>query len=113
MAISEELNARFREALGGLVGVSERNMMGGTCFMVMGHMVGGAWIEPSGAEVFMFRVGVENDAAALAIGHGEVMEMGGRRMRGLYRIAAEDCPARVFDRWRSLAVGHALSLPPK
>lgn len=113
MAIDEELAARFRATLTGLEGMSERKMMGGMCFMLNGHMIGGAHREKDGSGWFMFRVGKDNEAAAEALGTGEVMQQGGRRMTGLYFVPAEPCPDAVFDAWRALAVGHALSLPPK
>lgn len=113
MAVDEALSQRFRDALIGLDGVSERKMMGGMCFMLNGHMVGGAHRDKDGAGWYMFRVGKENESAGEAIGVGEVMVQGGRRMSGLYFVAEEACTDAVFEAWRALAVGHALSLPPK
>ncbi len=67
----------------------------------------------SGASVFMFRVGKERAAEAEAIGGSEEVAMGGRRMRGLYFVSADDCPEMRFKAWRSLALANVLSLPPK
>lgn len=113
MAVDEELDQIFREALGGLPGVTEKRMMGATCFLVNGHMVGGAMREKNGLRRFLFRVGKENKAEAEAIGHGQIMEMGGRKMSGLYFVDADDCPPEVFTAWKSLALFNAFSLPPK
>lgn len=113
MAVDEELNQRFRNALLGLEGVSERNMMSGTCFMLNGHVVGGAHRDKSGAGWFMFRVGKQNEAAAEKIGHGQIMTHGDRRMSGLYYVAEEESADSIFNAWKSLAIAHAYSLPPK
>lgn len=113
MAVDEALNAQFRDAIDGLEGLSEKKMMGGTCFMLNGHMIGGAHQEKDGRRLFMFRVGVENGDKAGALGGGEEMAMGGRRMRGLYWVDADICDEALFEAWKSLAVTNALSLPPK
>ncbi len=113
MAVDEYLSDIFRNALDGLPAVSERKMMGGTCFFVNGHMVGGAHREKDGRGLFMFRVGVDNVAAADAIGGGQKMVQGGRLMRGFYFVEADDCAPERFGAWKDLAVANALSRPPK
>lgn len=113
MAVDEELSRTFRDALEGLPGTSDKKMMGGTCFFVNGHMVGGAHREKDGRGLFMFRVGVDNVTEAEAIGGGEKLVQGGRVMRGFYFVLADDCQPDLFEAWKSLAVAHALSLPPK
>ena len=113
MAADEGLNVIFREALCDVSGVEEKKMMGGTCFMVNGHMLGGAHREKDGTGYFMFRVGKQNSESAGGIGHGKVMEQGGRVMSGLYLVEADDCPDDVFESWKTLALSHVLSLPSK
>lgn len=113
MAVDEPLSQIFRDALEGLPSTSEKTMMGGVCFFVNGHMVGGAHRDKTGRRLFMFRVGVDNVAAGETIGGGERLVQGGRLMRGFYFVEAEDCPEQRFQSWLSLAVSHALSLDPK
>ena len=113
MAVDESLNEKYRSALDQVSGVTERRMMGGVCFMVNGNMLGGAHRGKDGAGYFMFRVGKENADLADRIGGGEVMKQGGRIMSGLYFVKADDCPNALFEKWASLALSHALSLPPK
>ena len=113
MAIDEGLNEVYRSALEEVPSVTEKKMMGGVCFMVNGNMLGGAHREKNGTGYFMFRVGKENAAAAEKIGGGEVMKQGGRIMSGFYFVAADDCSDKLFEKWKSLALSHALSLPPK
>ncbi len=113
MPVDERLSARFRKALAGLEGVSEKKMMGGLCFMLNGNMVGGAHREKDGRGLFMFRVGKGNTAGAEALGNGRVVELGGRVMSGLYFVDADDLTDPAFDDWKALAISHATSLPAK
>ncbi|WP_428027997.1 TfoX/Sxy family protein [Altererythrobacter sp.] len=113
MAVDEGLSEIYRSALNETPGLTERKMMGGVCFLVNGNMLGGAHREKDGAGYFMFRVGKENTAAAEKIGGGEVMKQGGRVMSGLYFVEADDCSDALFEKWKSLALSHVLSLPPK
>ena len=113
MAHDEELTARFREAVEGLEGISEKRMMGGVCFLLNGNMIGGADRAKSGEGRFMFRVGKDNDDAAKSLPGAEPMVQGGRRMSGLFFVAEELCDIAVFKQWLSMAVEHAMSLPEK
>jgi len=61
MAYDPELAAALRKALSGVRGVTERNMFGGVCFLVNGNMLAGVETER-----YMFRVGKERHAEALA-----------------------------------------------
>ncbi len=114
MAYDEVLAARFRAAVEGLQALSEKRMMGGLCFLLQGHMVGGVdRSKETGKGRFMFRVGKENDAAASALPGGQPMIQGGRRMTGLFFVDEEVCDDEVLKAWVSLAVANALSLPAK
>lgn len=113
MAYDEETASRLRDMTDGLPGISEKKMMGGLCFMLNGHMIGGASGTKSGVSRFMFRVGKSHQTEADALPGGEPMVHGGRRMSGFYFVPAEDCSDDTLHRWVSLAVDNALSLPPK
>ena len=113
MAYDEGLADRLRRALDGLVGVSEKRMMGGICFFLDGNMLGGADRTKSGQGRFMFRVGKANQAAALARPGAWAMEQGGRRMGGLVFVDAADCDTEALTGWVSLALGFVTTLPPK
>ena len=113
MAYDEGLTQRFRNKLEGVVGVSEKKMMGGVCFLLNGNMVGGADRAKTGEGRFMFRVGKDNDAEASALPGAIPMEQGGRRMSGLFFVDEDDCTNDVFAMWLSLALSHAASLPEK
>jgi TfoX/Sxy family transcriptional regulator of competence genes len=113
MAYDEELAARFRAALAGMAGISEKRMMGGVCFFLNGNMIGGADRTKTGERRFMFRVGKENEAAALALPGATILEQGGRRMSGLIFVDESLCDDEAMRRWLSPALGFVSGLPPK
>lgn len=113
MAYDEELTNRLRNALSHLDGIKEQRMMGGVCFMLNGHMIGGADCSKSEGRRFLFRVGKENQENALKRKGAVAMEMGGRIMRGFVFVDREDCPDPVLDEWIALARTFVETLPPK
>lgn len=113
MAAEIEAVVQLRAALAGTPALTEKRMMGGTCFLMNGHMVCGADRGPSGFGRFMFRVGKANDAAALARPGASPVEMGGRRMGGFIFVAAEAAGADTLPEWVALARSYVETLPPK
>lgn len=113
MAVDEQLNARYRAALGGQAGVSEKKMMGGMCFMLNGNMIGGADRTKAGEGRFMFRVGKDNEAEALSRAGASVMEQGGRRMGGLIFVDEAACDEQSLKGWVALALSFISTLPSK
>ena len=113
MAIDEALNQRFRTASGSLGNVTEKRMMGGVCFLLNGNMLGGADRTKSGEGRFMFRVGKENEAIALARPGATVMQQGGRRMSGIIFVAEEACDQEALQEWIALALSFVSTLPEK
>ncbi len=113
MAYDEGLADRFRQALDGLPGVSEKRMMGGVCFLLDGNMIGGADRSKDGVGRFMFRVGKDNEAEALSRPGAEVMNQGGRRMTGLVFVGEEACDDARLKDWVSLTLSFTTTLPPK
>lgn len=81
--------------------------------MISGHMIDAAVRTRSGQGRFMFRVGMENDAAATALPGGEPLIQGGRRNTGFYFIDEDEASPDTFHSCLSLAVSHAMSLTPK
>ena len=113
MAYDESLTARFREALTGMVGISETKMMGGVCFLLNGNMIGGAHREKNGDGRFMFRVGKDNHDEALARPGAMPMDFTGRVMRGFVFVDADACADAVLQDWISFALSFAATLPAK
>ena len=113
MAYDEELTAMFREALDGIMDVSEKRMMGGICFMMSGIMIGGADRTKDGERRFMFRVGKGNEAEALARPGATILEMGGKRLGGMVFVDEEYCDEDALADWVMLALSFVSTLPPK
>lgn len=112
MSGKEDLLEQLRDRLEGLDGISEKRMMGGHCFLLNGHMVGGAGCNEAGDSRFMMRVGKDNSAKAETLPGGEPLVKGGRRMGGMYLVDPAQ-PDDTITAWLALAVGNAQSLPPK
>jgi hypothetical protein len=113
MAYDLLLSMKFRDALRDLPGVSEKRMMGGVCFFLDGHMIGGVDRTRSGSGRFMFRVGKDNEAEALRRPGAVIVEQGGRRMGGFVFVEEAECDAEALERWLMLALGFVTTLPPK
>ena len=113
MALDEDLNERLRSALKNRSGLSEKKMMGGMCFLLNGHMIGGADRSKDGVGRFMFRIGKENHEMGLGLPGAQPMIQGGRTLSGLFFVAEDDCSEPVMVQWLKIAVAHALTLKPK
>jgi len=113
MAYDEELSQRFRDALGGMVAITEKRMMGGVCFMLNGNMVGGADRSKSGERRFMFRVGKDLQAEALERTGAMPVVLGKRSMGGMVFVDAEDCTDTQLTDWIALTLQFTSKLPAK
>jgi hypothetical protein len=113
MAYDELTVGRFRAALNDERPLTEKRMMGGLCFMLRGHMVGGADRTKEGVRRFMFRLGKENHQSGLTMPGANPMVQGGRTMRGFFFVNEDICTDEDLQVWVDLAVKYASSLPPK
>lgn len=113
MAYDEALAQTLRARLDGVVGIREKPMMGGLCFLLNGNMIGGVDQTPSGMGRYMFRVGKSNDVLARTLEGAEPMVQGGRRMTGLFFVSEDLCKDSLLEQWLSLALSNAASLPEK
>lgn len=100
MAYDEGLAEILRGDLTDLGVITERKMFGGICFMLNGNMLCG--IHKGGA---LFRVGKDNQAAALAINGAGPMTMTGRPMGGMIDVHEE---AVIDDARRAQCLALAL-----
>ena len=107
MAYDEGLAQRIREMLG-TARVTEKKMFGGVCFLLRGNMLCG-----TGQEKFMFRVGKDQDAEALARKGAKPMDITGRIMQGFIWVDPASCDARVLKRWLAMAGAYVGKLPAK
>lgn len=113
MVYDEALAARYRDALEGMVGISEKRMMGGVCFFVNGNMIGGADRMKSGGGRFMFRVGKDNQTEALTRPGASIVELGGKRMGGLIFVDEDFCDDVALTSWIAMAFSFVGDMPAK
>lgn len=108
MPYDPQLAERMRAALRARAGVVEKKMVGGCCWMLHGNML-------CGVEVgrFMFRVGKDHEAEALARSGARPMDITGRPMRGFVWVDASEALGRGLDAWIDLAARYVGGLPPK
>jgi TfoX N-terminal domain len=110
MAYDEELADRIRELVGGEPGLTEQKMFGGLAFLIGGNMA----VAASGHGGALVRVDPARSDELVATTNAQLMEMGGRRMRGWLRVGPEDLRSeRELARWVELGTAYARSLPAK
>lgn len=99
---------RMRRALARRKGIEERKMFGGYCWMLRGNML-------CGVEVgrFMFRVGKEFEAEALARDGASPMDITGRPMRGFVWVRAEAAEGKALAGWIDFASRYVRRLPAR
>ena len=109
MAYDEGLAQRLREQLEAQSDVEEKNMFGGLCFMLAGHMCCGIV-----RDTLMARVGPPRYEECLARAHAAEMEFTGKAMKGMVYVAPEglESDADLAD-WVSICNQFAESLPPR
>jgi len=106
--VNEALAARLRKALAGRRGITEKKMFGGMCFLLRGNMLCGM-----GEDKFMFRVGKEQDAAALRRPGAKPMDFTGHAMKGFVWVDPAKCDARRLKSWIAMAENYVGALPAK
>ncbi|MDE9449068.1 TfoX/Sxy family protein [Aliiroseovarius sp. Z3] len=109
MAYDEGLYELLKDDLAERQGLVEKRMFGGIAFMLNGNMLCG--VHKDGA---MYRVGKDNEAAALAVPGAKPMAFTGRRMGGFIEagseaMAADDARAALLR----MALEYVTALPPK
>ncbi len=110
MAYDEKLAARIRELVADEPNLTEQPMFGGLSFLIGGNMA----VAASGQGGILVRVDPEQSDALVAKTNADLMEMGGRRMRGWLRVASDDVRTkRQLAKWVELGTAYARSLPAK
>lgn len=108
MAFDPDLAKAMRAALKRRTNVVEKRMFGGVGWMWRGNMLCG--VE---GRRFMFRVGKELEAAALARPGASPMDFTGKPLRGFVWVAAEPALRAGLRSWIGLAARYVGRLPPK
>lgn len=112
MAVDAALTARLRAALPQDRTITEKRMMGATCFFVGGNMIGAASRLRHDPPHFLFRLGKDNPAVDSLPG-GRPAIMGDRVMGGFRIVDADDCDDGLLSQWAAAAFAYANGLPPK
>ncbi|MEZ4586627.1 MAG: TfoX/Sxy family protein [Gemmatimonadales bacterium] len=109
MAYDERLAERIRAHLAAERGVAEKEMFGGLCFLVNGHMACGIV-----RDTLMVRVGPEEYERALAREHAREMNFTGRPLRGMVYVAPDGLGrTSQLATWIDRGVGYVRTLPAK
>lgn len=108
MAPDPALIERMRAALAPLGALPEVRMFGGVCFMHRGNMLCGA---DKGR--YLFRVGPEGEAEALARPGASPMAMGDRVAKGFVWVDAAVADAGALRSWVDLALAYVGAMPAK
>jgi hypothetical protein len=108
MARDNALAGRLRATLKGRRSIAEKPMFGGVCFMLRDHMLCG-----TGKPGFMFRVGADQEAEALARPGAARMEFNGRQFRGFVWVDPNRCKDADLPDWIALAENYIKTLPAK
>jgi len=108
MPFDPHLADAMRQALKTRAGIQERKMFGGYCWMLHGNML-------CGVEVgrFMFRVGKDLEAEALARPGAAPMDITGKPMRGFVWVSADKAIEAGLQTWIELAASFVGGLPAK
>ena len=105
----EQLTSRLRNAYAGLEGVVEKNMFGGTAFMVNGNMSCG-----TARDGLIVRVGPALYDDALLRPHAVPMDFTGRVMRGFVFVKPAGYENDLaLASWVQLSLGFVSTLPAK
>jgi hypothetical protein len=109
LAYDEGLAQILRDDLAEVPGISEKKMFGGLCFMLNGNMLCGVHTKGS-----MFRVGKDQETAALSIDGALPLGFTGRKMGGMIDVTDD---AFIDDgrrgQWVTLARCFVGQLPSK
>jgi TfoX/Sxy family transcriptional regulator of competence genes len=108
MTYDEALAMRLRELLQGELGLTEKKMFGGLCFLIDGHMA----ITASRQGGVLVRVDPKDSDRLIDRSRAQLAVMRGRPMEGWLRVAPEYLRTkRQLARWADLGVTYARSLP--
>jgi hypothetical protein len=110
MAYDEETARRLRKLLSARSDVIEKQLMGGLCFMVSGHMC----CSVSGRGGLLVRVGPNAYPSMLREPHAAEVEMRGRAMTGYVRVAPEGYATSAgLKKWVTRGVDFVTTLPKR
>jgi TfoX/Sxy family transcriptional regulator of competence genes len=109
MAYNEKLAQRIRELLTTHVGITERKMLGGVSFIILGNMFCGVV-----RDSLVVRIGPDSYERALAEPHARQMDFTGRPIKSMVFVSPEGYESEdALKKWVQSGMQFALSLPSK
>jgi TfoX/Sxy family transcriptional regulator of competence genes len=108
VAYDERLAERVREEFQADPAYREREMFGGLCFMLHGHMCAGVV-----GNRLMLRLGDRAAEDALQQAHVSPMDFTGKPMKGMVYVDQAGLDDAALARWVDQAAAFARSLPSK
>lgn len=110
MAFDEKLAARIETILEGTIGITNKKMFGGLCFLHNGNMLCGV----DNKSQLMVRVGPDQYEQALAKNHAIEMDFTGRPLKGMIYVAPEGLKTkRDLTKWLDMGLRFTQTLPKK
>ena len=108
MPYDEHLADLMDQALDGRRGITRKRMFGGICWMLNGNMLAGVEVGR-----YMFRIGKEREAAALARPGVTPMDITGKPLGGIVWVDADEAIDAGLESWVDFAAEFVGALPPK
>ena len=108
MPYDEHLADMMDQALDGRRGITRKRMFGGICWMLNGNMLAGVEVGR-----YMFRVGKEREAEALAKPGVTPMDITGKPLGGIVWVDADEAIDAGLESWIDFAAEFVGALPPK
>lgn len=109
MPSNEDILHLAREALHGTKGIAEKNMFGGTAFMLNGNMLAGVTEND-----LMLRVGKDQYEEVLEMDHARKMDFTGKPMKGFVYVDMDGLTSvEETAKWIQLAKNFVEILPRK
>ena len=108
MPYDEHLADLMDQALDGRGGITRKRMFGGICWMLNGNMLAGVEVGR-----YMFRVGKEREAEALARPGVTPMDITGKPLGGIVWVDADEAIDAGLESWIDYAAEFVGALPPK
>ena len=108
MSSDDKLAERVRQVLAERAAITEQKMFGGLCFLLNGNMLCGVH-----RDRLMFRVGKDQNDAALSRPGARPMDITGKPMAGFVFVDPGACDKKALGRWVELAAKYVETLPQK
>ena len=109
MAYDEKLDERIRGIVSSWKKTDHKNVFGGVCYLLDGHMVSGVY-----KDFLILRLGDAEAQKALALPYVKPFDVTGRPMKGWVMVEPGGCASdEALSEWLNRAGAFVQQLPPK